>query len=592
MQNARLYFGFAFENFGGMRTGPQFEITREARLGVWADDLAALLARSTDAARVASLPPFRSVGSSNNQLPANRGRGLAASLFVHACVFVLLSRASLAAPAHPQIAQVEASDPAPIYLDLKALKELKILRALPVVKPAGAGGRPGIAARPAPILKSAVEVPQASTAQNPKFTIVVNPLKAENRTQAIHQALAPPDLKIQGEQHSPDILLDDDPGPTAPKPQVDLEMQTPTLRKDATNAKALPAPAIAPNAPQLPMKLDASVPQPKMPASYFASDSLRAPHDAAAGAAGARKDARADAPPNPSGGIVVLSAQPAAFSQLAALAQGNRVGALAVAPSKPGPGSPGGKPTGTPAPGANGTGSGGDASVGVGPGNSGGGGGAALSASATLSAVGGSGKSGGVDANGLLAPALPAAVFPVTIATSLRRAPLVISTGPMGGGGLDIYGALKCGKVYSIFLPMPGKNWALQYCAHATGALAAAKPTQPSGGAVRLGPGIVPPVPDQQFDFRRLPLPDKDSDKLIVLQGAIGADGAVSDARVFRGVLPEMDTAATQAFSKWKFKPATRSGAALALDVLVGIPAKLPENANAASTAISPAHGR
>jgi|SRR5579871_1594346 len=563
-----------------MRTRPQFEIFREPRLGTWLDDLGALFARTSGASRVLSLQASHSSLSGNAPLPANRGRGLLASLFVHAGAFALLSHVSLAAHAAITTTEVEAASPPPIYLDLQALKELKILRALPVVKPAETGGRPGTAARTAPILKTDLEIPQASTAQNPKFTMVVNPLKPENRTQAIHQAIAAPDLKIKVEQQLPDIVLDDEPGPVAPKPQVDLEMRRPELRDAAEDAKSLAAPAIASSAPPLPVKLEASVPQPKMPTSYFASGSLQAPHDAAP-----RKDAPAGAPPSAPGGVVVVSAQPAAFSQLAALAQGNRLGALAIAPVQPGPGSPGGKPGAEPAPGANGAGAGGDTSVGVGPGNSGGGGAAELSARAAFSAAGGGGKSGGVDAKGLLAPVLPATVFPVTMAASLRRAPLVIATGPIGGGGLDVYGALKCGKVYSIFLPMPGKNWALQYCAHEPEAAgtAAAAPAPPGAGVVRLQAGIVPPAAEQQFDFRRWPVPDKDGEKLIILQGSVGTDGAVSEARVFRGVLPEMDAAAVQAFSKWKFKPATRGGAPIALDVLVGIPARLPENSKEAS---------
>jgi hypothetical protein len=206
--------------------------------------------------------------------------------------------------------------------------------------------------------------------------------------------------------------------------------------------------------------------------------------------------------------------------------------------------------------------------------------------------VGGSGKSGGVDTNGLLGPVLPAAVFPVSIAPKFRHAPLVISAGPMGGGGLDVYGALTCGKVYSIFLPMPGKNWALQYCAHETNgaatAAAAPKPEPSNAGVVRMEAGLVPPSPEQQFDFRRLPVPEKDGDKLIVLQGVIGVDGSVSGVRVFRGVLAEMDAEAAQAFGNWKFKPATRSGTAVALDVLVGVPARRPETASAAPTTAAP----
>jgi hypothetical protein len=658
-----------------MRTRRRFEILWEPRLGAWAEDLGAIFARVPRTAGDAwSMRSFPSLKRGGSLAPA---RGLLASLLVHAGAFVLLSHASMAARVEPVVAAA-APDDAPIYLDLRALKELKILRALPVVTPPGPGGTPGVPGRAAVAPRPATQdPPQGSTATSPKFTIIVNPLKAESRTQAIHQSMAPPDLSIKVDQQLPDIVLAD--GPAAPKPQVDLQLHQPVARdpvldsqaaaapaipsdapqlpikiaasvpqpkmptayftsdslhpmvraplpdSQAATAPAIPsdapqlpikiaasvpqpkmptayftpdslhpmarapvpdsqaaaAPAIPSDAPQLPIKIAASVPQPKMPTAYFTSDSLHAPHDA--GAAAPRKDVSADPSPDAAGGIVVMSAQPAPFSQLATLAQGNRYGAIAIAPSKPGPGSPGGKPNSAGAPAASGAGAGGDASVGVGAGESGGGGsGPEVAGRASFSAVGGSGTSGGVDANGLLAPVLPAAVFPVIIAPKLRHVPLVISAGPMGGGGLDVYGALTCGKVYSIFLPMPGRNWALQYCAHEASGAPPATAAPATAGVVQMQAGIVPPSPEQQFDFRRLPVPDKDGDKLIILQGTIAADGSVGSVRVFRGVLPEMDAEAAQAFGKWKFKPATRAGAAVALDVLVGVPARQPESASAA----------
>ena len=663
-----------------MRTRRRFEILWESRLGAWAEDLGAIFARvprtTGDAWSMRSFPGLKKRAS---LAPA---RGLLASLLMHVGAFVLLSHASMAARVEPVVAAA-APDDAPIYLDLRALKELKILRALPVVKPGGPGGMPGVAARAAVAPHpTAQDPPQASTWTSPKFTIIVNPLKAESHTQAIRQSMAPPDLSIKVDQQLPDIVLADGPG-APPKPQVDLQLHQPVARDPLPDSQAAAAPSVPSDAPQLPIKIAASVPQPKMPTSYFTSDSLHpvaraplpdsqaaaapsvpsdapqlpikiaasvpqpkmptayftsdslhpvaraplpdskaaaaptipsdapqlpiktaasvpqpkmptayftsdslhAPHDA--GAAVPRKDASADPSPDTAGSIVVMSAQPAPFSQLATLAQGNRYGAIAIAPSKPGLGSPGGKPNSAGAPAASGAGGGGDTSVGVGTGKSGGGGaGPEAPGRASFSAVGGSGTSGGVDANGLLAPVLPAAVFPVIIAPKLRHAPLVISAGPMGGGGLDVYGALTCGKVYSIFLAMPGRNWALQYCAHEASGAPPANTVPATAGVVQMQAGIVPPSPEQQFDFRRLPVPDKDGDKLIILQGMIAADGSVGSVRVFRGVLPEMDAEAAQAFGKWKFKPATRAGAAVALDVLVGVPARQPESASATPSGV------
>jgi len=558
-----------------MRSRRRFEILWESRFGAWAEDLVAILSwvprKPVD---VWLFQPLR------NRSALRSARGFLASVLVHASAFALLSHVSMAARVEPVVAASAPND-APVYLDLQALKELGILRALPVLKPSGPGGRPGISRTPH-LQQDPQPVLQASTASNPKFTIVVNPLKPDNNRQTIQQKLAPPDLKISVEQQLPDIVLVD--GPAAPKPQVDLTFHQPVAPENLAGQNAAPAPNIASNAPELPMKIAPSVPQPKMPASYFTSNSLQAPHEVAASAT--HGDTNANSSADASGGVVVVSVEPAAFSQLASLALGNRYGALAIAPSRVGAGSPGGKPNVAAGSNSSGPGAGGDASVGLGPGNAGAGGGAGAEPAekANLSALGGSGRSGGVDANGLLGPVLPAAVYPVSISPRLRHAPLVISAGPIGGGGLDVYGALTCGKVYSIFLTMPGKNWALQYCAHETGA--ASKPEPSTAGVVRMEAGIVPPSPEQQFDFRRLPVPDKDSDKLIVLQGMIEKDGSVSNVRVFRGVLPEMDAEALQAFGNWKFKPATRAGAPIALDVLVGVPAKRPETTSAAASGV------
>ncbi len=582
------------------------------------------------------------------------------SVALHATAFVLITQLNFSSGYEPPRI-TENSDPGPIYLDLEALNTLHILRSLPVVKPAGAGGQPGTSSQTVRV------VLQASSAQHPKFTITLNPLKPDNNRQAINQKMSPPDMKIQLEQKLPDIVLAEEPAvarpnvdmslhkPVAPKnaqnqsadaaptvassvpelsfksannvkrPQVDMSIHQPTaptsaqrLSADAapTVASSVPelsfktannvkrpqvdmnlhqptaptsaqgrsgdpastvAPTVASNAPELSLRIAPAGQQPQLPASYFAGNSLHAPSGGSSSArqsGGAGTNSSAD----PSGGVVVISVDPGTFAQLAALAQGNRYGQLAIAPSKEGLGSPGGSPNGTPAGGSGGPGRGGDGSSGVGPGHSGGGaGGTEGPLRATLSAIGGSGTTGGVDSHNLLGSVRPTAVFPITSVTKLRRPPLVVSTGPMGGGGLEVYGALPCGKVYTIFLQMPGKSWVLEYCARQS---ADVKPGQSKPGVVEVETGLVPPTVDQQFDFHRLAVPEKDADKLIVLRGVIDKDGSISDVHVYQGVQPEMDANAALAFSNWKFRPALRDNLPVSVDVLVGIPARVPAKSN------------
>lgn len=604
---------------------PQLSVIRwESRPAAWARNIGILFSRTPKPA--AGVRTFRSMPSDRALKPV---AGFLASVALHVAAFALITNLDFTSGYQPS-RSVEMSDPGPIFIDLQALKDLKILRALPVVKPAGPGGQPGAAEKPVQV------VLQASTAQHPKFTIVLKPLKPDNNRQAVNQKLSPPELKLQLEQKLPDIVLPDNPAiprprldmalrqPIAPKndrrqkmdapaiasdaapgspfkasnpniarPQVDMSLRQPNAPGNAQNQKSEAAPVIAGSGPAVDFQINPTVRQPQLPVSYV-SGSMQAPH---AGGSGTGRSGGGGGSPtgsvngtggngsgDQSGGIVVVSIDPSAFSQLASLAQGNRYGQLAIAPSKEGAGSPGGSPNGTAGGGSGGPGKGGDGSIGVGPGHSGGGGGGTEGTEkATFSAVGGTGRSGGVDASKLLAPVLPATVFAVpTPASKLRRPPLVVATGPMGGGGLDAYGALSCGKVYTIFMAMPGKNWILQYCAHEGGATKAPQ-TNTNSGVVEVEAGLVPPTADQQFDFRRLAVPEKDGDKLIVLRGLIDKDGAISEVHVFQGVLPEMDAEAAVAFSNWKFRPATRAGVPIAVDVLVGIPARLPEKLNASS---------
>jgi TonB family protein len=63
---------------------------------------------------------------------------------------------------------------------------------------------------------------------------------------------------------------------------------------------------------------------------------------------------------------------------------------------------------------------------------------------------------------------------------------------------------------------------------------------------------------------------------MIVLRGTIGADGAITNMEIYRGIVPDMDSAALAAFTKWKFKPAMHDNKAIAVDVLIGVPVRIP----------------
>jgi hypothetical protein len=161
-------------------------------------------------------------------------------------------------------------------------------------------------------------------------------------------------------------------------------------------------------------------------------------------------------------------------------------------------------------------------------------------------------------------------VYAVNPDTPKTRAPnVVVSSGSWGGGGLRIYGVLHSDRIYTIYFSMPGRNWILQYCTHGSA------PQVDSASRevrIRTQPPLTPPAAIDKFDFHRPGEQQDSAHTLIILHGIIHEDGSVSDLVVLQGVDSISDAAACAAFSRWKFKPALRSGTPVALEILVGIP--------------------
>jgi hypothetical protein len=159
-------------------------------------------------------------------------------------------------------------------------------------------------------------------------------------------------------------------------------------------------------------------------------------------------------------------------------------------------------------------------------------------------------------------------IFPVPPAAPVRKNAMIISAGPIGGGGLGVYKALPCGRIFTIFLPMPVANWTLEYCT-------AGKPAAPmprNATTVQLEEAVVPPSPLQTFDFRRPPISKENAPKNIILKGLIREDGSVANLQIYQGIMREADETAKATFNLWKFAPAMRAGKPVAVEILVGIP--------------------
>jgi Gram-negative bacterial TonB protein C-terminal len=510
------------------------------------DSLAVLASRPGVPSSASPNYLFRQTGLTRARFP---GGSLGAAALVH-CLFLALLVYS------PRFMPVETSPrfsahfrEERIYYRVPLLDPAK----LPRIAPAGPGGRPGSGSvhTPTPAL--------GSTAFRPSMTIISKPIHPDNSRQTIYQPSSPPEMRIAAEQKVPNIVSL--PQVQAPKATLNFD-----IGKPIQNARKLPqvtAPSVEANsAAPMTTLLKPSNTQPRL-AIPLAGDALRlqSPRNTPGSASGAA--------PTQTGEIVALGVDPGAPTDQISLPGGNRWGEFSIGSSGAKPGAPGGSPSGTEGGGSGTVGLGGDASIGLGSGGSGGGGGNS-GTSGTLSIAGpGAGNGSG----GMLDPISPAnMVFPVPRAIALRRNGFVVSAGPVGGGGLNVYGALHCGTIYSIFLPMPGKNWSLQYCEKSSGTQKA-KAEAPTT-IMHLEKPLIPPDVDlsQRFDFKRLPLPVDNSHRTIVLQGVIAIDGTVQHLVVHQGVLPNMDEAARIAFSRWVFKPAVRDGKPVEVEILVGIP--------------------
>jgi Gram-negative bacterial TonB protein C-terminal len=409
-----------------------------------------------------------------------------------------------------------------------------------------------------------------STARQDDLQAVSNPVHPDNFRQTIYQRSSPPDVRITTEMPLPNIILA---APSAPpKAPLDPSDAKPSRSARKISSDAAPTPVAENASSPLMTFLQPSNTQPRLP---IASGAVAKPNRDAAetgGPAGSR-----DAEEKGGGDdaeLLVLGVDPSGPATEVSLPAGNRWDSFSISPAGGTPGSAGGVNYGMVAGGKGGISAGGDGSTGVGPGQGGGGGGKLAPAGAiSVKGTEGSNGSGG----SLGKEFVLSMVYPVPPSVKLRKNSLIVAVGPMGGGGLDTYGALHCGKIYSIFLAMPGRNWAMEYCAKPDAAEKSETKTRAT--VVHLERGLVPPDVESRYDFRRLPVPPEKAHKMIVLRGTLRDDGIAEDMEVYQGVLPQMDEAARAAFSQWRFKPALRDGRPVRVEILVGIPTEDPGDA-------------
>lgn len=532
---------------------PGFLVRRESAIQACLASVVALCSRPKLPASKNLRHLYRDASLTGFRPPA---LGIANSLFLHCALILGLFFIPMMLPARAPRLSSAFLPPEVIFYPVP---QHRAPSRLPRIAPKGPGGKPGSGIHP-----NLAPAP-GKTVSKRDLTAISKPLHPDNSHQTIIQPDSPPDLRIAKDVPLPNLALGSVDQPK--KPNLDLSLKKPT-QENPKLAAEMATPLAESNADYaLTTALQPTTAQPKLPVPVGLSRPVRRDVgvDGASGAEapeiGVAGNGRA---------ILALGIDPSGPASGLAVPPGNRWGDFSIAPGAGTSGAPGGRPGGA----AGGGGSGGDGragdeSVGIGPGHDGGGGGKdGLSSSISIRGTG-----NGTPGIAMLDPHVEARmIFPVgMLGTRLPSNRMVISAGPIGGGGLGVYGALPCTKIFTIFLPMDGASWTMQYCQ---------KTDSPSSGEVdprstviRLEPGLIPPDLDldSRYDFKRVSLPPGKGQKLIVLKGILKEDGTVDALEVYQGVVPQMDEAARLAFSRWKFKPAMRAGKPVALEVLVGI---------------------
>jgi hypothetical protein len=535
---------------------PEFLTPRKFYRTSWWARFRTLLSRYPTHLTLVSRKYFRDVPVCPRRFAA---KPLSVSLLFHGCAFLLLPFLWNYLPFQvTQAANAPQREQQVIYYHLLVPEIRQPAR----MQPPGPGAAPGRGVQPEQPLKGASSSQMLYAISHPKLP--------DNNHQTIIQPLSPPELRIKAELKLPNMLLAK---PQPPKVPLQFNPKEVKPLEQANREVVTIAPNLTPANVQQPLtdQLAATTNQPRLAVPIGAAPAPNMP-SSTRGSATEVGAPEIEGNGTPGQGLLILGTSPGTSSDMVALPQGNKYGDFSIAPGGSGAGSPGGQPGGSSNGGTGGaSGAGNDAATGAGSGNSGGGG----DSSAGMVSIPGSGDSGNRSLGSLEAESL---VFALPKIIGPRHSTMLVAAGPMGGGGLGVYGALHCGKIYTVFLPAPGKNWTLQYCqTPATGEEPSRRSTYTS--VVHMEEGIVPPDAESRFDFKRTPLPFEKLHKYVILKGKITEEGKVTELEVHQGLSDEMDAAAKQAFSQWTFRPAMRGGKAISIDVLVGVPSDPPKAA-------------
>ena len=436
---------------------------------------------------------------------------------------------------------------------------------------------PGPPSKPSPPGDPAKPLPQlGADAYHPRQTILSIPVNVTHPHQTLIQPNAPAAApKIDAPM--PNMVQWSSPAP--PKPQIQFSASTAAPRVRQRAAHDVAAPDIANNEKNPGPINVAATPlvneQPRMPLSPMAAatPANTRPSKQDAGAApevGASGSADSDLHR-----VIALSAAPAPPAAEVSVPQGNAGARIAISPDGKQPGVPGGSEHGVAGNGGTGghpdSAGGTNGAGGATRGGGGGGNGNANSLPAAVSITGGSnngtGGSGGIGSAG----SRPSGKLNLKLAPSAEptrsshRAPLDVTHLDPSVPPEKI---LSGKEIYPVHVNMPNLtsitgSWVLN-CAQ----------LDEGDGSVYRPPGVFSgPTPLDKADPKYpQSIIEQHVDGEVVLYAIVRKDGSVDGIQLVRKLDPQLDKNSMEALARWKFRPGTRDGIPVDVEMVVHIP--------------------
>jgi TonB family protein len=424
--------------------------------------------------------------------------------------------------------------------------------------------------------------PEGADAFHPRQRIFTDPVRPTHPRQTLINSAAP----IEPPKILPDlpnvVQLQQMAGPARPRLQISqdtLAKLRPRERRAATiTAAAVPLPDVPvfdQKLGEIPIQVSPNAPaRPKVELNAGAAPHL-APR-AQTGDAGPAPDVGASQSSVANGNaatFIALSATPGPPVPVVP-PQGNLAARVSISPEGKQPGVPGGSANGTP--GANGGAGGGPASSG-GTASGNGSGENQMDVSITgghppannaVSGLGGSSKTVASAPHALI---LKPDAHAKTDDAPERTGPPNFAALPPGAQPEQIF-ALK--RIYKMLVNMPNLNsatgsWILNFSelgSNTNGARQASSDVSAPGPLRKVDPKYPPTLIKERVEGE------------VVLYAVIRSDGSVDSIQLVRGIDAQLDANAMQAFSQWKFHPATKQGTPIDLEAIVHIPFRLPED--------------